>query len=58
MLIIILGYWLGGVGGAAPPHTGSRNQFYKLHIINIIFLGLGRGRGGAAPPPTRPSHLL
>ena len=31
LLIIFLGYWLGGgVGGAVPPPTDSRDQFHNL----------------------------
>ena len=40
LLIIFLGYWIGGgVEGAAPPPSGARNNFFEIQIIIIIFLG-------------------
>ena len=49
-LFIGRGVW----GPQRPLPTGSRDRFYELSTISIIFLGsvLGGCVGGATPPPT------
>ena len=42
------------MGNAALPPTGSRDQFFEIEIILIIFLGYwsGGGCGGRSDPAT------